>query len=87
MEPHTQAQAPTPIAVVMYGGPFDGATGIVAMQPSDQPVYLIRGAITRQVHAYEWADRCVEEDGIPVGWELRYLRFVGGPVQEVPSDR
>lgn len=69
----------TPIAVRLSGGPFCGAGGVVALQPRELPVYLIRDAVTHQVHAYRWADRTESVDGVPQGWVLEYVCFVGAP--------
>lgn len=74
-----------PIAVSLSGGPFCGASGVVALQAKGQDVYLIRDAVTHQVHAYRWADRTEEVDGVPKGWVLEYVCFVGVPAAVTPG--
>lgn len=75
----------TPVAVCLSAGPFCGARGVVALQPAEQPVYLIRDLETHQVHAYRWADRLEMEDGVPQGWVLTYVCAVGSPAAVTPG--
>ena len=71
--------AVVPIAVSLSGGPFCGATGMVALQPKEMDVYLIQDVATRLVHAYRWADRTEQVEGVAVGWVLEYVCAVGSP--------
>jgi hypothetical protein len=75
----------TPLAVTLCGGPFCGAAGVVAMQAAEMDTYLIRDAVTHQVHAYRWTGRTEAVDGVPVGWVLSYVCPVGAPPVVVPG--
>lgn len=74
-----------PIAVSLSGGPFCGAGGVVALQAKEQLFYLIRDAVTHQVYAYQWADRTEEVAGVPKGWVLEYVCYVGSPAAVTPG--